>query len=123
MKIYNGSDVLSWLPRGRTDIPSQRTRLAKRVQEFQQRIDTLLRFIHVNLVSPPLDHGNTRARNRIAHPYLFGQRTKRASGRSEEQGGHLHLREQRADIEAWHQAAHTLQHVRWSLGPLLDNPV
>ena len=45
--------------------------LFQRTQKFEQRVGTRLRFIDVNLMPAPVDHGNLGTWDRVAHLYLL----------------------------------------------------
>src|SRR5713226_1053118 len=75
-----------------------------RPYELQYRRDTCVRVVHVSLMSPPLDDGDSRALDRIANHYLLGHRRQRTPCRREHQRRHLHLLEERRDIDARHHS-------------------
>src|SRR6266851_5917308 len=75
-----------------------------RPYELQYRRDACVGVVDVSLMPPPLDDGDSRARDRIANHYLFRHRRQRTPRRREHECRHLHLLQERGDVDARHHS-------------------
>src|SRR5262245_34427633 len=100
--------------------PTMRSQLA---QEAQYRGGAALGFRRVEVVAVAVEDFDARIGDLFAHGELVAQRGERAVGGRENQGRHLHARQQRLDLDMRREAGEAFEHVALRAVPLAARPL